>query len=167
MSLARPSDAVTAASSPHSIRSTSPLVTCWIGWSSTGPADPFHAAASVRSGVRPCAAMSAVIVSGSIPAWVAGRMRRAVVPPTSSAASRAAAAASVVAVPRASGARLSSPARPETRIGWAPPDQAASISRVRAREALGASAERGSVRIRAATVMPKVYAGAKRARIFV
>jgi hypothetical protein len=40
------------------------------------------------------------------------------------------------------------------------------MSRVRAREAPGASAERGSVRIRAATVMPKVYAGAKRARIF-
>ena len=174
MSLARPSDAVTAASSPHSIRSTSPLApcaapltACWIGWRSTGPADPFHAAASVRSGVRPCAAMSAVIVSGSIPAWVAGRRRRALVPPTSSAASRAAVVASVAAVPRASGARFSSPARPETRIGWAPPDQAASISRVRAREAPGAPAERGSVRIRAATVMPKVYAGAKRARIFI
>jgi hypothetical protein len=38
---------------------------------------------------------------------------------------------------------------------------------VRAREASGAAAERGSVRIRAATVMPKVYAGAKRARIFI
>ena len=52
------------------------------------------------------------------------------------------------------------------RMGWAPPDQAASISRVRAGEGLPFVSDSGSARISAAIVMPKVYAGAKRARIY-
>ena len=165
-----PSDGVIAASSPHSTpvpaevfrgeRSAS-------GVRRTGPAAPLCAACSDSSGVRPCAEISDVIVSGSTPACVTGSESSAVVPPTSRSASAPAASAVPASVRRASGAKSTASVSPATRIGCAPPDQAASMRRLSAGEGRSPTMEASLARISAATVMPKVYAGAKRARILI
>ena len=85
--------------------------------------------------------------------------------PRTAFASAPAASAVPASVRRASGAKSTAPVSPATRIGCAPPDQAASMRRLRAGEGRSLTREVSLARISAATVMPKVYAGAKRARI--
>ena len=165
-----PSDGVIAASSPHSTAmpaAVRPAERSANGVRCTGPAAPLCAAYRVSSGVRPCAAIRAVIVSGSIPACVMGSERSAVVPPTRRSASALAVSAVAAPVCRASGANSTASVSPATRIGCAPPAQAASMRRRRAGEGWSPTREESLARISAATVIPKVYAGAKRARIHI
>ena len=165
-----PSDGVMAASSPHSTPVPAEVFSdemCANGVRRIGPAAPLCVACRVAPGVRPCAAIRDVIVSGSIPACVTGSERSAVVPPTRRSASALAASAVLASVCRASGAKSTASVSPATRIGCAPPDQAASMRRRRAGEGWTPTREESLARISAATVMPKVYAGAKRARIHI
>lgn|GEM_PF-5854059 len=163
-----PSDGLIAASSPHSTpvpAEAFPDERSESGVRRTGPAVPKCAAWSATSGARPCAAINAVIVSGSRPAWVTGSERSAVVPPTRRSASAAAASAVPASVGSASGAKSTDRVSPATRIGCAPPAQATSMRRLRAGEGRSPTSEESPARISAATVMVRVYAGAKRARI--
>ena len=161
---ARPSEGLTAPSSPHSNCTSVPSEPS-IGVRRIGPASPFHEATSTRSPSRPCAAISAVIVSGSTPAWLSGRVMTAVVPATSLSASAATALNSPEEVTRLKVGAASPVERPEIRIGCAPPDQAASTSRESSGRATPGAVGAPETAMCAATVMPKVYGSAKRARI--
>jgi hypothetical protein len=109
--------------------------------------------------------MSAVIVSGSTPAWVSGSVITAVVPATSLSASAATAENSPERVARLKVGATSPSSRPEIKIGCAPPDQAASTSRDSSGRATNGVGFDSETMMCAATVMLKVYGSAKRARI--